>query len=134
MALFSRKKPKIAPLSREESLSTRPVLNPVVRLEKAGDGNVVLQVPRRQTALVRTVSRFYRMPPYRKVALDELGTFVIELCNGKHTVGQIVDKFCERFDCRYRRDAEESVAAFLRKLATRSVVGLVVEARDERAP
>jgi hypothetical protein len=130
MALFRRTKATGPPLSRKDSLSAKPVLNRLVQMERRPDGNVILHVPRRQTALVKTVSSFFQIPAYKKVALDELSTFVIELCDGTHTVAEIVGEFSERFRLN-RREAEVSMGAFLRNLAERSIIGLVIEARDD---
>jgi hypothetical protein len=131
MGLFRRKKPQGPQLDRQEALSARPVLNRLVKVERGQDGNIVLQVPRRDTATVRTMARVFGMPPYRKVALDELGTFVIELCDGRHTVRELARKLSGRFRLN-RREAEVSVSAFLRDLGRRSIVGLVMEDRDAR--
>ncbi len=128
MALF-RRKPKGKPISREDSLATRPVLNRLVRLEEGEDGNTILCIPRRQTAMFKAVSKWYHISPYKKVALDELGSFVIELCDGNHTVAEIVEKFAERFRLN-RREAEVAMGAFLRDLAGRSVIGLVIDRED----
>jgi hypothetical protein len=124
--LFGRKGRDVPQLDRQESLSARPVLNRLVKLERDEDGNIILQVPRRDTAMVRWVCRTFRLPPYKRVALDELGTFVIEHCDGEHTVGDIVDKFAKRFRLN-RREAEVSMSTFLRDLARRAIIGLVIE-------
>ena len=130
MPLFRRKKVTIPPLTRDDSLSAKPVLNRLVKVERGPDGNVILHIPRRQTAMVKTVSSFFRLPPYRKVALDELGTFVIELCDGTHTVAEVIEKFSRRFRLT-RREAEQSMRDFLRNLAGRSIIGLILEAKDD---
>jgi len=129
MMPFGRKRRKDPELDREQSLSAKPFLDRRVKVERADDGTVILQVPRRSTAMMRTVSRFFRVPPYRQVALDELGTFVIELCDGTHTVRDMIDKFAERFKLN-RREAEVSLSSFLRTLAGRSIVGLLIEEAD----
>ena len=124
--LFRARKTGKPQLTREESLAARPALNPLVKIEKADDGAVILHVPRRDNALVRTVCRVFRLPPYRRVALDELGSFVIQLCDGRRPVSEVVEKFAEQFRLS-RRDAEVSVVTFLRLLARRAIVGLVIE-------
>jgi len=130
MRLFRRKKQEIPPVSREQSLSTRPVLNRLVKVEHAADGNLLLHIPRRRSAMVESVSHFFRIPPYRKVALDELGSFVIELCDGSNTVEDIAEKLARRFRLN-RREAEVSLGTFLRTLTGRSVIALVVGDRHE---
>lgn len=129
MPLFGKNKPEVE-LSREDSLSARPVVNSLVRVDKGADGLITLQVPRKSTSLVRVVSRYFKLPPYRRVALDELGTFVIELCDGEHTVRDIVDKFSKRFKLN-RREAEISMGDFLRTLARRSIIALVIKESDK---
>ena len=131
MRLFGRSRGEGPRLDRQTSLAARPVLNRLVKVERDAEGNVVLRVPRRDSALVRTVSRAFRISPYRKVALDELGTFVIELCDGQHTVRAVVEKLAERFRLN-RREAEVSTSTFLRDLARRSIIGLVVDGADGR--
>jgi len=125
MPLFGRRKAR-KPLDRERSLSARPFLDRRVSVDRDADGNIVLHVPRRDTALVRMVARVFKMQPYRQVALDELGSFVIELCDGRHSVREIVDKLAKEYKLN-RREAEVSTAAFLRSLAGRSIVGLLIE-------
>lgn len=113
-------------LGRGESLSARPVLNSLVKLERGQDGNTILQVPRRDGGLVRSVSRWFHLPPYKRIALDELGTFVIELCDGRHTVREMVRRFAREFRLN-EREAEVGITTFLRTLARRSVIALVIE-------
>ena len=129
MALFSKKEPQPR-LDRREAMSARPVLNRLVKLERAQDGNIVLQVPRPDNMMVRWVSRNFGLPAYKRVALDELGTFVIEHCNGEDTVRELVDKFAKRFRLN-RREAEVSMSTFLRDLGRRSIIGLVIERRKQ---
>jgi hypothetical protein len=129
MGLFGKKKTPPAPLDRQTSLSARPVLNRLVKTERGEDGNVILLVPRPDTMWVRWVSRRLQLPAYKRVALDELGTFVIEHCNGEQTVRDIVDKFAKKYRLN-RREAEVSMSTFLRDLARRSIIGLVIEEAD----
>lgn len=126
MRLFGKKRRSTPHLGRQESLSAKPVLNRLVKVERGEDGKVMLQIPRRDSGMVRAVSRMFHIAPYKRVALDELGTFVIELCDGNHTVQDVVDKFAERFKLN-PREAELSMSGFLRNLARRSIIGLVIE-------
>ncbi|MFO8007414.1 MAG: PqqD family protein [Candidatus Brocadiia bacterium] len=126
MGLFRRKKDDLPDLTRDESLDARPVLNRLVKLERSEDGHAILQIPRRDSGLARLVAKVFRMSPYRQLALDEIGTFVVELCDGEHTVRQIVDKLAETYTLN-RREAELSLGEFLRMLARRSLIGLVIE-------
>ena len=133
MGLLRRKKLGVPPLDRDDSLSAKPVLNRLVKLERGEDGNIILQVPQRDTITVRMVARVFGIPPYKRIALDELGTFVIELCDGRNTVRDLVDKLAKRFRLN-RREAEVSLSTFLRTLGRRSIIALVVQKRDALKP
>jgi hypothetical protein len=126
MGLFSTKKKDVPRLSREDSMSARPVLNRLVKVEYDDEDNIILHVPRPDNTTVRWLAKVFRLPPHKRVALDELGTFVIEHCDGEHTVDDIVDKFAKRFKLN-RREAEVSMSTFLKNLARRSIIGLVLE-------
>jgi hypothetical protein len=132
MRLFGGKKGKEPALDRETALSARPVLTRLVKLDTDEEGNAVLQVPRPDTSTMRVLSRLFGMPPYKRVALDELGTFVIELCDGGHSVREISEEFAERFRLN-RREAEVSTTAFVRTLARRSIIALVIDESNEPA-
>lgn len=128
---FGRKQREGLPrLDREQSMSARPVLNPLVKIQRDDEGHAVLQVPRPDTWTVRVLSRLFHLPAYKRVGLDELGTFVIELCDGDHTVRDIVDKFAERFTLG-KREAEISTGTFLRDLARRSIIALVIDSKAD---
>jgi hypothetical protein len=127
--LFRRRKQTGPQLTREESLSAKPVLSRLVKVERSEQGQTVLQVPRRDSAMVRAVARWFKVPPYRPVELDELGSFVIELCDGRHSVKDVVDKLAERYKLN-RREAEVSTSEFVRTLARRSILALVIEGED----
>jgi hypothetical protein len=121
--MFGRKKQV---LSREQSLSARPVRNENLTVSRDDDGNVVITIPRRKTWWADAVARLLRMPDKRKIALDEVGTAVWDQCDGKHTVESIIDNFVEKYKLN-RREAEVSVFAFFKDLTRRGFVGLVVD-------
>ncbi|NLW50066.1 MAG: PqqD family protein [Candidatus Brocadiaceae bacterium] len=133
MRPFGRPRSAGRPLSRALSLSARPVLNRLVKVDRDREGHVILQVPRADNSLVRSVTRWFRLPPYKPIALDELGTFVIELCDGRRTVRDLVDMFAKRYKLN-RREAEVGMTTFLRTLARRSIIALVIEGEDVPAP
>jgi Coenzyme PQQ synthesis protein D (PqqD) len=128
MPLFGKKKPE-PHLDRQTSLQAKPVLNRLVKLERGEDGNVILHVPRPDTWWVRWVTGRFKLPAYKRVALDELGSFVIEHCDGTQSVRDVVDKFAEKYKLN-RREAEVSMNTFLRDLARRSIIGFVIEDAD----
>ena len=124
MRLFGRSKdaPK---LSRDESLRARPALNQLVTMERNARGMLVLNLPRRRTAMVRAVGKAFKLPPYKRVELDELGSYTVELCDGAHTVAEIIGLFAKKFRLN-RREAEVSMVSYLEVLAKRGVISFVL--------
>jgi len=109
-----------------------PVLNQLVTVERNAAGNAVLNLPRKRTSMVRLISRVFRLPPYKQIELDELGTCVVELCDGKNTVADIIRVFSERFRLN-RRETEVSMLTYLKTLAKRGIVAFVVRERPEQS-
>jgi len=120
--MFGRKKQV---LTREQSFSAKPVRNENLRVSRDDEGNVVITISRRKTWWADAVARVLRMPDEKKVALDEIGTAVWDLCDGKHTVQTIIDTFVGKYKLN-RREAEVSMFAYFKELTERGFVGFVV--------
>ena len=116
--------PQPPTIDRRQSLDAVPVLNGGFVRETKPDGRIdlVIRGPRPRGWL----SRF--MPPEveQRFKLDELGTAVYGLIDGVRTVEQIMNGFAERFRLN-KRETEISVAAFLRLLAERKIISLVIK-------
>ena len=125
---FRRRKP----LSREQSLASIPVRNQAIEAEETEDGEIRLVIPLRQTWWARLLARAFYVPRTRRVALDEVGSFVWRLCDGNHNVRQIIQALCQRYRL-HRKEAEVSVVAYLRQLARKGIIGIAVlrEAGEE---
>lgn len=121
--MFS-KKTDVPVLSRRESLTAIPVVNNGVQPERNDRDCVVLHVQvHRGTGLL---ARFQPPVMEKVVELDELGGFVFELIDGKRAVIEIVNGFEKKYRLN-RREAELSVAKFLRSLAERQIISLVIK-------
>ena len=121
--MFGKRQPK---LTREQSLASVPVRNAAIREECREDGTLLLRVPIRRTGVWKALGRVLNVPEAdRRVELDELGTFVWELCDGKTDVRAIIERFSRRFKLN-RKEAEVSMVAYLRTLARRRLVGIMV--------
>lgn len=116
--------PKTPTIDRRQSLDAIPVLNGGFVPETRADGqlDLVIRAPRRKSLL----SRY--MPPEveQRFKLDELGTYVYGLIDGVRTVEQIMDAFGGNYRLN-KREAEISVAAFLRMLAERKIISIVIK-------
>ncbi len=108
--------------AREDVLASRPERNSFLRWYKE-EGEVNLFVPRKKGRFGDLVGRLFRLPDEKQVVLDRVGSGVWELCDGLHSVENILD-FIQRRHKLSRREAEVSVSAYLKILAERRFIAV----------
>ena len=106
-------------VDRKQSLASVPVLNPGVRVEKAGEDRamVTVKLKRRRGILARFLPKEHE----RKVELDAFGSFVVGRIDGEASTAEIIKAFSDHYDVN-RREAERSCVEFLRSLAERHII------------
>jgi hypothetical protein len=116
--------PKTPTIDRRQSLDAIPVLNGGFVPEKRADGqfDLVIRAPRPKGLL----SRFMPAEVEQRFKLDELGTYVFGLIDGCRSVEQIMETFAGNYRLN-KRESEISVAAFLRMLAERKIISIVIK-------
>jgi len=124
-ALRLKKRPGLK-VSKEEVLRAIPLRNSAIKWEMDEKGEVSLVVPQRDKLWVKIVSRIFMIPTKRVVVLDEVGSFVWSLCDGKNSVNDIVKSLCKRYNLT-RKEAEASLLAFFRQLGKRGFLGFAVD-------
>lgn len=118
---FARRKPRI---DRKEALAIVPLRNPVVDWERTGS-EITLTIPVRNDGLAKVVRKLVRnLPESRKVALDEVGSSVWELCDGHRSISEVISSISKDYKLT-RREAEASVTMFLQTLAKKGLIGLM---------
>lgn len=127
MPLF-KPKPKGTPLTREEALACVPIRNTDAGETRLSSGDVLIAYPQRMRPWARTLLRRFgkdqaASAPIKKLQLDKLGSGVWDLIDGRRTVRQITTLFSKTHRMPYR-EAEASVAQFLRELGKRGLVGM----------
>ena len=125
--VFRKKRPV---LTREQSLASMPVRNPAVGAEKDDDGQVCINVPRKRTLWVNVLAKVFYVPDGRKIELDELGTYVWDLCDGQTSVRSIIKKFAKKYRLN-RKEAEVSMVSYLKQLAKKGLIGIQVPETPE---
>lgn len=118
-------------ITRQQILAARPVRNGslewVRELPKGADENapevVLLKVPRRRDKMGNFFAKIFKLPEFRKVELDEIGSEVWERCDGNHNVEAITKAISEKYNLN-RRQSETSVTAYLKMLAERRFIAL----------
>lgn len=114
-------------------LSSRPTRNEALAWEKNDAGEVRITVTRQDTWRVRLLSKVFYIPKQRTITLDEVGTQVWELCNGRTTVGQMIESLSGRYQLN-RKEAEVSLLAYLKTLAQKRFIGFAVADAKARNP
>lgn len=83
----------------------------------------LLRIPRRSDKYGNTIAKLFRLPEFRRLELDEIGSDVWEMCDGTVSVDAVTRAICTKYRLN-RRQAEASVAAYLKMLAERRLVAL----------
>ena len=113
-------------------LASRPTRNDSLRWEQSDEGEVRVVVERQETWKVKLLSKVFYIPKERKITLDEVGTEVWQMCNGRNSVGQMIDLLSEKYQLN-RKEAEVSLLQYLKTLGQKRFVGFVLEG-EERPP
>lgn len=101
--------------------------NPAVEWDEDADASeLVLTVPRRQTPTVNFIAWALGVPKERRLALDEMGSFVWRHCDGQQTVREIVEALIGRYKLSHR-EATVSLTTYLHTLGRRSLVAFAVD-------
>jgi len=114
------------PLTREQSLRCVPVRNEHVEETRSDSGEVTLYLPRREVWWVNALAKIFYIPKKgRGIVLDELGTSVWDMIDGRTNVKQVIERFAGTYRLS-KREAELSIVAHLRNLAKRGLIGIAV--------
>jgi hypothetical protein len=122
-----RKKPKAPTISRAEALNRIPVKNRQISEDRLETGEVVIHYPVTLRPLFAgLVKRFggeQAQTQIKKLQLDEMGTAVWDLVDGKRSVRQLVNAFAGKHQLE-PREAEVAVTQFMRQLGRRGLIAM----------
>jgi len=113
------------PLTREQAFEARPVRNPALKWRVNDEDFVEVIVPRRKDLFGRAMGFLFFVPESRPIILDEVGTRVWHLCDGEHTVQDIVRALSADYKLQ-RREVEASLTEYLRTLGKKGMIGFLV--------
>jgi hypothetical protein len=101
-----------------------------MRAEAAEGGGMRVIGLRREAWWVRLLNLVVPIPRERIVELDEVGRELWDLCDGEHTLEEMIEIFVDRHRLT-RAEAEWSLRTYLRDLGKRGLVGFAVEKAEE---
>ncbi len=126
MSVFKGKN-RTVQLTRAEALKCTPIKNTEIKEERLETGEVLLTYPIRiRPWVIDLVRRFGgegNRVQSKKLHLDELGTTVWDLMDGRRSARQIIKRFAGKYQL-HTREAEVGVTRFLRILGKRGLIGL----------
>ncbi len=124
--IFGKKKPEKT-LPREKFLKLKPVRNPYLKWSKSEKGEITIMLELKQTKKTGFLSKLFSLPKEvtKKVALDEVGSFVWEMCDGQHTVEEIIEELAERYKM-MRQETEVALMTYFQQLTRRKFIGVLI--------
>lgn len=134
--LLRRRRRGAAPaLTRAQATAARPIRNPALSWHETDEGSVVVIIPRRQDLVGKILAWLFMVPESRPVVLDEIGSFVWKLCDGQRSFADIAAALSREYTITMR-EAEVSLAEFMRRLGRRGMIAFVLpkEIADQLTP
>lgn len=125
---FKRKKMQSPPqpiITKEQMLKSKPIRNPEIDWQRYPSGEVAIIVKKKPKGMTKFIARMTGKEPIKKILLDSVGSFVWDLCDGKHTVEDIIKKLMEKYKL-HRREAEASLLLYLQMLSQRALIGFIL--------
>jgi len=110
-------------MSARQMAKGKPLRNPAVETQPSDTGGMQLIAPleTQGRGFVGAVAKWMKAPDTKTFELDEVGSFVWELCDGNHTFEGISKKLCARYKMN-RTEADASLAAYLQTLGQRRLI------------
>jgi len=104
-------------------LAAVPHKNAAMKMERLRDGAMVSVPVRRPGWLIPPISWLLPWSDCRRVQLDRPGTEVLDLCDGRRTVEEVVERFSRTHKLSFR-EGQVAVTQFLSDLLRRGIVAL----------
>ena len=126
MGLLPKKK-KQPTMTREQALACIPVHNNVVAWEVQEDDTVYIEYNLVLKPFLHSIFKRFSgdltEPPVRKIQLDQLGSSVWQMIDGKRSTADIILEFSNRQQVS-TQEAEQSITIYLRELGKRGLIGM----------
>ena len=94
-----------------------------VSVARTDEGLARIEIPRPDTRLRRFLSFIFRLPDYKILVLDETGSQMLSLINGRRSFSELAGHLA-RTHSMEDLQARRSMAAFLERLCGEGVTGL----------
>lgn len=102
-----------------------PLHNDRLQAEPTDKGELSLTIPRRNDWLGKMLSVIFVVPRQRQVVLDTVGADIWALCDGHHTVADVIGAVARKYRLN-RKEAEVSVTTYMRQLGKRGLLAFAI--------
>ena len=130
--LYTLKLKKRPDVDRAKVMKSFPVRNQLITWEIDDKGEASLVVPQKDKLWIRLTSKLFMLPDKRVIVLDSIGTYVWKMCDGKHTISQIIKGVQNQYQLT-RKEAETSLFTFMQQLGKRNFIGFAIP-QQQNAP
>ena len=114
-------------MTREQALACIPVHNNVVAWEVQEDDTVYIEYNLVLKPFLHSIFKRFSgdltEQPVRKIQLDQLGSSVWQMIDGKRSTADIILEFSNRQQVS-TQEAEQSITIYLRELGKRGLIGM----------
>ena len=124
------KKPNLP--DRGELMKALPLRNQLVEWKADDKGEVALTIPQNHKAWLRILARIFSLPDKRVIVLDDVGSYVWQLCDGQKSLSQISKQVSEKYNLTVK-EAEMSLVEYLRTLGKRGIIGFAIPKSMEKS-
>jgi hypothetical protein len=112
-----------SPHSKHEAMAGIPVPHADIRIQLTAQGLVRISYPISLKPWIARLLPNRISLPIRTLELDTMGSFVWQHIDGKTSVLELSEIVTKKYAC-HPSEAEHSVAAFVRQLGRRGILGL----------
>ena len=131
--LYTLKLKKRPNVDRTQVMKSFPVRNQLITWEIDDKGEASLVVPQKDKLWIRLASKLFMLPNKRVIVLDSIGTYVWQMCDGKHTISQIIKSVQNQYQLT-RKEAETSLFTFMQQLGKRNFIGFAIPDNRQNVP
>ncbi len=123
--LYALKLKKRPDIDRSKLLKAFPLRNQLITWEIDDKEEASLVIPQKDKLWVKWTSKLFMLPDKRVVVLDSIGAFVWQMCDGKHTISQIIKALQKKHQLT-RKETETSLFTFIQTLGKRNFIQFAI--------
>lgn len=113
-------------------MRSTPIRNDAAQITASTPEKTHISIPLRHRPLARLLKHVLPLSSAKNLELDALGMELYALCDGQHTVEQMVDLHCEKWNLSFF-EARAMVLSYLRQLLQRNLILVLRPQGDDRA-